>query len=69
MLKLKMAATKCLSTRDVHYAQLNNFSSVVLYNNTAPRKKKGKTFQVERIIGRKKEKHVSIKVKLAEFTT
>ncbi len=65
-LKLKMAATKRLSIR-VDYVQLNNLSSVVLYDNSAPRKKKGKTFDVERIIGRKKEKHVSIKVKQAKF--
>ena len=63
-----MAVTKRLSTHDVDYVQLSNFSSIVLYNNTAARKKKGKTFQVERIIRRKKEKHASIKVKLAEFT-
>ena len=65
-LKLKMAATKRLSIR-VDYVQLNNLNSVVLYDNSAPRKKKGKTFDVERIIGRKKEKHVSIKVKQAKF--
>jgi hypothetical protein len=65
-----MAATKRLSTHDVDYVQLSNFSSIVLYNNTAARleRGKGKTFQVERIIRRKKEKHASIKVKLAEFT-
>jgi hypothetical protein len=40
----------------------------VLYN-TAPKKKKGKIFEVERIITRKKKKQVSIKVKLPEFMT
>jgi hypothetical protein len=61
-----MAATKRLSTR-IDYAQLDNLSSVVLYDTSAPRKKKGKIDEVERIIGRKKEKHVSIKLKLPEF--
>jgi hypothetical protein len=65
-LKLKMAATKRLSTR-VDYAQLDNLSSVVLYDTSAPRKKKGKIYEVERMIGRKKEKHVSIKLKLLEI--
>jgi hypothetical protein len=55
--KLKMAATKRLSTR-VDYAQLDNLSSAVLYDTSAPRKKKGKIYEVERIIGRKKEKHL-----------
>ena len=58
-LKLKMVA-KRLSTRMTDYVQLDNFSSVVLYDNLAPRKKKGKIFEVERIITRKKINHVSI---------
>lgn len=60
-LKLKMAATKRLCAQvDYSYAQLHNFSSVVMYDNSSPPQKKGKVFEVERIIGRKKEKHVSI---------
>ncbi len=51
-------ASKRLSAR-VDYVQLDNFSSVVLYNNTAPRRKKGKIYEVERIISRKKQKYCS----------
>ena len=40
-LNLKMAATKRSSTR-VDYVQLENFSSVVLYDNSVPRRKKGR---------------------------
>ena len=66
-LNLKMAATKRLSTR-VDYVQLDNFSSVVLYDNSVPRRKKGKIYEVERIISRKKEKHVSVIVIFDKFT-
>ena len=60
-------ASKRLSTR-VDYVQLDNFSSVVLYN-TAPRRKKGKIYEVERIIIRKKQKRVSIVANLVEIST
>ena len=53
-------AAKRLSTRVTDYVQLDNFSSVVLYDNLVPRNKKGKIFEVERIITRKKKNHVSI---------
>ena len=65
-LNLKMAATKRSSTR-VEYVQLDNFSSVVLYDNSVPRRKKGKIYEVERI-SRKKEKHVNVIVILDKFT-
>jgi hypothetical protein len=61
-------AWKRLSTR-VDYVQQDNFSSVVLYNNTAPRRKKGKIYEVERIISRKKQKRVSIVANLVEIST
>ena len=65
--KFKMAS-KRLSSRGTDYVQLNNFSSVVLYNEPVARRKRGKIYEVERIIGRKKTKHVSIKAKLIDRT-
>jgi hypothetical protein len=61
-------ASKRLSTR-VDNVQLDNLSSVVLYNNTAPQRKKGKIYEVERIISRKKQKRVSIVANLVEIST
>ena len=55
------------STR-VDYVQLDNFSSVALYDNSVPRRKKGKIYEVERIISRKKEKQVSVIVIFDKFT-
>jgi hypothetical protein len=49
--------------------QLDNFSSVVLYNNTAPQRKKGKIYKVERIISRKKQKRVSIVANVVDIST
>ena len=46
----------------VDYTQLNSFSSVVLYDSapSASRSKKGKLYEVERIISRRKVRRVSI---------
>ena len=53
----------------VDYVQLDNFSSVVLYNNTGSGRKKGKVYEVERIISRKKQKRISIMANLVEIST
>ena len=46
----------------VDYKQLNSVSSVVLYDSapSASRRKKGKLYEVERIISRQKVRRVSI---------
>ena len=62
--KLKMTS-KLLARLGTDYVQLNNFSSVGLYNESVPWRKKGKIYEVERIIGKKKKKPISIKAKLS----
>ena len=62
-------ASNAHSSAPVDYEQLNIFSSVVLYDSASKSRKKGKIYQVERIIGRKKEKHISANVIFDAFTS
>ena len=61
---MKMATVKNTEvqkrSRTVDYRQLNSFSSAVLYD-TARRSKKSKLFEVERVITRRRIRHVSCK--------
>ena len=54
---MKMA-TGQKRARVVDYKQLNSFSSAVLFD-TAPRSKKSKFFEVERVITRRRIRYVS----------
>lgn len=51
-------ATEGKRARSVDYRQLNYFSSAVMFD-TAPRSKKTKLFEVERVITRRKIRYVS----------
>ena len=42
----------------VDYAQLHNVSSVVLYDTSSTNSERSKLYDVERIFGRRKTKHV-----------
>ena len=44
----------------VDYAQLHNVSSVVLYDTSSRKSKRSKLYDVERIIERRKTKHVPL---------
>lgn len=43
----------------VGYSELNSLSSATLYD-TVPKRKRGRLFEVERIIARRKVAHVSV---------
>ena len=45
--------------KSVDYRQLHSFLSVVLYDNAPKNKKKGKFFEVERILAKRKIRFVS----------
>ena len=51
-------ATKNCAVGVVDYAQLHSLSSVVLYDMSGKKLKRGKFYNVERVIGRRKTKHV-----------
>jgi hypothetical protein len=51
-----MAAKRVRESID--YQQLNSFSSVVLYNKTKRSRKKGKLYEVERLIERRNKGRV-----------
>ena len=52
-----MAAKNC-AVRVVDYAQLHSLSSVILYDTSSKKLKRGKFYVVERVIERRKTKHV-----------
>ena len=54
-----MATKRSASNFGGSYSELHNFSSVVLYDGVS-KKKRGKIYEVERLISRKKVKYVSI---------
>ena len=51
-----MAAKNC-AVGVVDYAQLHSLSSVVLYDTSGKKLKRGKFYNVERVIERRKTKH------------
>ena len=61
--KMEKSLTKMVDrSSKVDYKQLNSVSSVVLYDSapSASRRKKGKLYEVEKIISRRKVRQVSI---------
>jgi hypothetical protein len=54
-----MAAASKRALR-VDYSQLDSFSSVVMYDTVANRRKRTKLYEVERIVTRRRVRYVSI---------
>ncbi len=65
-----MAAASGVRKRNlVDYRQLHSLSSVVLYDNAPKIKKRGKFFEVDRILAKRKIRFVSFVYTLSQFVS